>query len=237
MSYNYTQYIATIANLMPTPVTDPNYQAIIPNMIDDAEQRVYRELDILNTVVRDSSGSLTANSRTFNLTSAQGRFVVTNNFNVFTPVNTTTNRNQLVPVTRDWMDAIWPNEAAPSTPSVPQYYAMITDQQIIVGPAPDATYTMEIVGTIRPTPLSASNLTSPLSLYFPDVFIAASMIFIAGWMKNFGQGVDDPQAGVNWESHYKNLIQSAATEEARKRYMSNAWTSMQPMPLATPPRA
>jgi hypothetical protein len=237
MSYNYSQYVTQLANMLVIPATDPNYLIGLNNIIDDAEQRLYRELDILNTVVRDQTGSLTANSRNFTLPQSAGRFVVTESMNVFTPSGTTTNRNQLIPVTREFLDAIWPNEAAPSVPSVPTYYAMITDQQIIVGPSPDASYTMEVVGTIRPTPFSASNPQTYLTLYLPDVFMAASIVFGYGYMKDFGPMVDDPQGGLTWETHLQKLIASANTEEQRKRYASLAWTPKQPSPLATPPRA
>ena len=233
MSYTYSQYVANLANFLVIPATDPNYQAALPTIIDDGEQRIYRELDLLSTIVRDTSGTLTANSRNFTLPQ---HIVVTENFNVFTPSGTTTNRKQLVPVARDFLDAIWGNEAAPSTPSVPDYYAMITDQQIIVGPPPDAAYTMEVIGTIRPTPLSATNTSTYLTLYLPDLFFAESCIIGYAFLKDFGAAADDPRASVTWNSHYQDLWTSANTEEQRKRYASQAWTSKQPAPIATPPR-
>lgn len=237
MAFNYSQFVVNLANMLVIPATDPNYLQALPSIIDDAENRIYRELDLLDTVVRDTSAALTPNSRSFTLPQSLGRFVVTNNMNVFTPTGTTTNRNQMVPVTRDWLDAVWGNETAPSTPSIPTYYAMITDQQIIVGPSPDAAYTMEVIGTIRPTPLSASNQTTYLSLYLPDLFLAEALIFGYGYLKDFGAMTDDPQGGTTWSSHYTALWQSANTEENRKKYASQGWTSMQPAPLATPPRA
>jgi hypothetical protein len=237
MSLTYTTYVATMANLLVVPPTNAEFVQILPAMIDDAEQRLYRDLDLLSTVVRDSSGTLTANSRNFTLPQANGRFVVTNNLNVFTPVGTTANRRQLVPVSRDWLDAVWGNDAAPSLVSVPSYYAMITDQTVIVGPAPDAGYTVEVIGTIRPTPLSAGNVTTYLTQYLPDLFVAASMVFAAGYQQNFSAMADSPQQGASWEAHYKNLFGGANIEENRKRYASQAWTSMQPAPFATPPRA
>lgn len=237
MSYlTYSSYTTTIANLMVVPETDPNYQQIIPAMIADAEQRMYRELQLLDTTVRDTGGNLTANSRTFTLPQTVGMFIVTYNFNIFTPVNTQTNRNQLVPVTRDWLDAVWGNEASSSTPSVPQYYAPITDQIFIVGPSPDAAYTMEVIGTIRPTPLSASNTSTYLTAVLPDAFIAASMIFASSYQLNFSAAADDPQQAQSWSSHYKELIASANIEENQKRYASQAWTSAPVAPIATPPR-
>lgn len=233
MSYNYATFLSSLANMLVIPATDSNYLQALPNIIDDAEQRIYRELDLLSTVVRDTSGTLTANSRNFTFPQ---HFVVSESINVFTPVGTQTQRNQLIPTTREFLDAVWPNEAAPSTPSVPAYYAMITDQEIIVGPAPDAAYAMEVVGTIRPAPLSASNTTTYLTNYLPDLFFAESLVFGYGYLKDYGAMTDDPRSAVSWEAHYQALWQSANTEENRKKYASQAWTSKQPAPNATPPR-
>ncbi len=237
MSYTYSQYVTDLATLLVVPENDAGFVNDLPYIIDDAEQRIYRELDILNTVVRDTGGNLTANSRTFTLPQTNGRFVVTESMNVFTPVGTFTNRNQLIPVSREFLDAVWGNEAAAASPSVPAYYAMITDQVVIVGPPPDAAYTMEVVGTIRPTPLSAVNTTTYLSLYLPDLFMAASMVRGSAFQKNWGAATDDPKMAMTWEEHYQKLVASANIEEQRKRYASQAWTSKQPAPVATPPRA
>ena len=85
--------------------------------------------------------------------------------------------------------------------AVPALYAMITDQQIIVGPAPGLMtkrkYTIECIGTIRPAPLSPTNTTTYLSLYLPDLFLAASMVFMSAFQKNFSAGSRRPaNAGV-----------------------------------------
>lgn len=234
MSYNYSEYVTDLANLLVVPPNDPNFLTVLPNIIDDSEQRIYRDLDLLSTIITDMSGTLTANSRSFTFPQ---HMIVLESLNVFTPVNTTTNRYPLVPTTREWMDAVWGNEAAPSTPSVPNRYAMITDQKIIVGPPPDAAYTMEVIGTIRPTPLSSTNATTYLTLYLPDLFMAASMVFGAGYQQNFSSMSDNPAQSVSWESHYQELFKSANTEEMRKKYNSQVWAPKQPAPIATPPRA
>lgn len=237
MSYTYATYSAALAELMVTTALDPDFVAIEPSIITYAEQRIYRELDLLSTIVRDQSATLTANSRNFTLPQGQGRFVTTQGFNVFTPVSTTTTRNQLVPTTRDYLDATWPSETASTAPSLPANFAMITDQTIIVGPPPDAAYTVEVIGTIRPAPLSATNTTTFLSLYLPDLFLAASMVFASGYQKNFGSQSDDPKMGVSWESQYGSLKESALVEQLRDKWQSVSWSSMSPSPIATPPRA
>lgn len=236
MSLTYSTWLATIANLTATDAANDDFVQVLPSCIDYAEQRLYRDLDILNTVVRDV-GTLTTNNRTFNLPSNLGRFVVTNGINIITPVGTTDpnagTRNQLTPTSRDYLDNAWPSATGAT---VPKWYAMITDQQVIVGPAPDQAYSAEVIGTIRPTPLSATNPTTYLTLYLPDLFTAASMIFMTGWQKNFGAQADQPQAAMSWDQIYKNLLPSANVEEQRKRYASGAWGSLQPTPIATPTR-
>jgi hypothetical protein len=234
MALTYSQFVTQLSTWLVIDPANTDFLTAVPMIIDFAEQELYRELDLLDTVVRDTSATLTANSRNFTFPQ---HIVVSESMNVFTPTGTTTHRNALTPVSREWLDAIWGDEAAPSTPSVPQYYAMITDQTIIVGPAPDAAYTMELIGTIRPTPLSPTTTSTYLSLYLPDLFFCAAQIAGYGYMKDFGAAVDDPQGSITWVARYKDLWQSASAEEQRKKYMGPAWTPKSPTPLATPPRA
>jgi len=212
MSLTYSQWNAQICNLAGGNElqTDANFQAMLPSAIDDAEQRLYRTLDLLNTITRDSSAALTAGNRNFTLPSSIGTFVVTEQINVITPFGTSNpdsgTRNPLLPTSKEFLDATW-NSVTGST--VPQYFAMITQGQIIVGAWPDQSYQVEVVGTIRPAPLSSTNVTTLLSWYFPDLFVAASMVFVSGYQKNYGMQGDDPKQAVNWEAHYQALLQSA----------------------------
>lgn len=236
MSLTYTTYTTTLQNLAVVDAGSPEFAQIIPSVIDYAEQRLYRELDLLDTVTR-ATGLLTVGTRTFNLPVTPGRFVVTNGFNVITPATATVPDNgtrvRLTPTTLDALDVMWPSTQGAG---VPELYAMVTDQQIAVGPPPDAAYTVEVIGTIRPTPLSATNDTTYLTLYLPDLFVAASMIFVSGWMKNFGAQGDQPQQAQSWDQQYTKLFASANVEEMRKKYASGAWGSLQPTPIATPSR-
>lgn len=232
----YAEYVATIANETVISATDPNFVQILPQAIAYAEQRLYRELDLLATVTR-VSGPLTAGSRNFSLPQYNGRIIVTNGFNVITP-STTTNpdlgtRHQMAPVSRDFLDAAW---GSASGAGLPEFYAPITDQVFIVGAWPDQNYTIEVIGTLRPDPLTVSNNATFLTLFLPDLFVAASMIFMAGYQQNFGSQADNPQMAQSWESQYEKLFASANVEEQRKRYASGAWGSLSPTPIATPSR-
>lgn len=233
---DYATWVANLSNEMVVDADFAPFVQILPACEEYASNRIYRELDLLSTVTRQT-GALTVGTRTFNLPTASGRFVVTNGFNVITPSGQTTpdngTRNPLVPTTRDVLDMIWPSTSGAALPTL---YAMITDQQIIVGPAPDAAYTIECIGTIRPAPLSASNTTTFLSLYLPDLFNAASMVFMTGFQRNWGAQADDPKMAVSWSNQYDTLFASANVENMRAKYQSGAWGSLQPTPIATPTR-
>ena len=236
MALTYSQYVTSLANLIVVPEADANFQVDLPNIIDDAELRIYRDLDLLNTVVRDASSTLTTGTRTFSLPSASGTFVVTEQINVITPSSATTadggTRNSLVPASKEVLDMLWPSSTGST---VPQYFAPVTQETFIVGPWPDAAYPVEVVGTIRPLTLSSTNVTTLLSAYFPDLFVAASMVRASGFLQNYGQAVDDPKQAVTWEVHYQSLLANANVEEARKKFTSYGWSSKEPSPLATPP--
>lgn len=236
MALTYNSFTTSLANMIVVPVSDPNYAIALPNIIDDAEQRLYRELDLLSTVTRDT-GLLTSGDRNFTLPSNNGRFVVIEQMNVITPSTTTDpdlgTRNAMLPTSKEYLDMVYPSVTGSG---VPNLMAPISDQDWIVGPWPGAAYTVEVVGTIRPAPLSASNQTTFLTLYLPDVFLAAALVMSAGYQKNFTSMGDDPKAAVTWESHVAILLESAKVEEIRKKFGSQGWSSKSPDPIATPPR-
>lgn len=234
----YTTFVSSIANLLPVAVSDVGFQAVLPNIIDDAEQRIYREMDLFWTNTRDNSSALTAGSRIFSLPStANGDFVVVTAINAITPAGTTDpasgTRNSLLPVSNDFLDIMWPSVTGST---VPAYFSMLNPNQIIVGPWPDAAYQIEVVGEIRPNALSSSNTTTVLSVYFPDVLVAAGMVFAAGYQKNFGSGTDDPKMAVTWESHLQTLLAGVDKEESRRVFYAEGWSSEEPSKIATPPR-
>lgn len=241
MSYTYNQYVVNLANMLQIdPPTDPNYQTALPTIIDDAEQRLYRDLDLLGTILVNTAGTTTSNLRTFTFPQ---HFVVSESINIFVPAGTTPGANvrgrqQLIPVSREFLDAAYPDDypTGDFTGVPPHYYAMLTDQTIMLGPCPGAAYTLEVIGTIRPTPLSVTNQTTYLTQYLPDLFFAESMIVGYMYLKDAGAASDDPRSSVSWSQHYQDLWQSAAVEEGRKKYSSQAWTPKQPTVSATPPR-
>lgn len=234
MAYNYTTYVTALRTMIVSQDPDPAFDAILPSIIDYAEQRIYRELDLISTITRDTSGETVAGTREFALTPT---VVVVNEINVVIPPGSTIGnggtRHPLAPVSLPYIDAVWPDT---SYTAVPDNFAMIDQWTLAFGPAPDDAYQVEVVGTIRPAPLSATNQNTFLTDHLPDLFMAASMIFASGYMRNFGSQADDPQMGMSWEAQYGKLLSSAETEEARKKWQSVSWSSQSPQPLANPPR-
>jgi len=240
LSYNGTvagtaSYVQQIAELAVVDQTDSNYVAILPMMITYAENRMYRDIDFLFTSTSITGYSITAGTR--QITIPQGTLVVSEQINLITPSGQSNpdagTRTALLPTTKEYLDAVY---GVASATGVPQYYAPFNDNLFYVGPFADQNYYVEIVGTYRPASLSATNPTTFISLYLPDVFIMASMIYISAYQRNFGRQSDDPQMAQSYETQYQTLLKGAVVEEARKKYESSGWASMSPSPVASPSR-
>ena len=231
----YATYKTALATLSVVPETDANWLAILPSAIDYAELRIYRDLDLLSTVQSNTSYSTVSNAS--KVTLAEGTFVTLQNVNVITPAGTANpdagTRVPLLPVSKEYIQYAWPSS---SNAGVPQYFAMQDERSFTLGPWPNATYTLEIIGTIRPATLSAVNTTTFISQYLPDLFLMASMIFVSGYQRNFGRQSDDPQMAQSYESQYMALLKGATIEEYRRKFAASAWTSNSPSPVATPGR-
>lgn len=239
MSLNYTSYVSQISNLMVTSTADANFNTMLPGMIDYAEQRMYRELDLQGTRTFDATTTLSSGDRTWTLpVLTTGTPVVVEQLNLFTPAGTTssnTTKVPLTPTTKEFLDFAWPTNLSSQT-AQPIYFAPVNNTEYIFGPSPDQSYTLEFIGTQRPLVLSTSNSSTLLTQLLPDMFIAASMVFASGYMRNYGAQADDPQMPGSWENQYKTLFASANNEELRKRFQSQGWQAMTPNAIATPPR-
>ena len=234
---DYNAYVQQISTMAVVPVTDTNFQIILPQMISYAELRMQRDLDFLSTQISNSNYSLTAGNNT--LTIPTSAFVVMETFEV---IDGSGSSMPLLAVGKEFIQNVY---GTGSSTGLPQYFAVyggdsattgLTSQNMIVGPIPDLNYAIRLTGTVRSAPLSASNTTTYISTYLPDMFIMASMIYISAFQRNFGRQSDDPQMAQSYESQYQILKDSALLEENRKKFEAAAWTSYSPAPAATPTR-
>ena len=234
---DYNAYVQQISTMAVVPVTDTNFQIILPQMISYAELRMQRDLDFLSTQISNSNYLLTAGNGT--LTIPTSAFVVMETFEV---IDGSGSSMPLLAVGKEFIQNVY---GTGSSTGLPQYFAVyggdsattgLTSQNMIIGPIPDLNYAIRLTGTVRSAPLSASNTTTYISTYLPDMFIMASMIYISAFQRNFGRQSDDPQMAQSYESQYQILKDSALLEENRKKFEAAAWTSYSPAPAATPTR-
>ena len=246
----YAQYVTEIATMAVVSETDPNFLEILPQMITYAENRMYRDINFMftSTSLHGATFILTTGNRnlSFSMTlpDNSGTFVVSEQINLLTDAagdpSATTDpdacvRVPLLPTTKEFLDAVYGSSLSANR-GAPKYFVPFNETLFLFGPVPDAAYPVEVVGTYRPNSLSSTNTTTFISLYLPDVFIMASMIYISAYQRNFGRANDDPQMAVSYESQYQALLKSALVEEARKTFEASGWSSQAPATVASPSR-
>jgi hypothetical protein len=240
MSYTYATFQTALALNMAIPnanVNSANFVAILPTIIDYAEQRCYRDLDLLNATLTITS-AMTPLTRLQSLApvppSTSLPILILENVNI---VLTDGERYQLYPTSREWIDSIY---GGARSAGEPVFYGMVDDQTLVLGPWPDQAYGCEFVGKFRPTPLydtppEDGTQTTYLTSVLPDLFLAAAMVSAAGYQKNFGAQADDPKMAMSWETQYQTLLMPAKIEEMRKK--QHGWMALtsQSSPPPTPP--
>lgn len=235
MALTYETYTNAMRTMLVVPLneSDSNFENIIPRMIEYAELRIYRELDFLNT---RSAPTLLCTSGSRNAT-VPATIVVLESVNLISPAGTTNpesgTRVPLERVSVDFLNFTWPTAATTGTPAK---YALLSDTGMRLAPTPSGAFTLECVGTTRPTALSPTTTTTFISTYLPDLFLAASMIFGSGYQKNYGSQADDPKMAQSWESQYQALKAGVNLETIRQKAESVQWTPFQPSPAANQPR-
>lgn len=217
MAYTYTTLVPALSLALTVPADDADFLGLLPTIIDDAEQVLYRELGLLACRVTQN-GSLNPNSRTFTLPTSSGKFLVVDAVNVFDNVNV---RHPIAPHSIEAIDFCWPSETSPYYQSRPLMFARLDDLTLLMGPSSDFMLTIECRGTFRPTPLSAGNPATFLTTYLSDLFFAACMVSATGnLLKNWSAVADDPQMPATWLALFREKLAGAQREELRKTYVN-----------------
>lgn len=244
---DYAQLVADLQNYAQQEQPADAFTAAIPVFIDNAELRIYRELDFLATGSTNASVAFTAGSRELPLAGMSGATVggfpvafaypvVVQGVSAIVPSPSapavgTRVRFQLVSF--EFIDMVWPTEAITGVPAPGNaYYAMKDNNTLIVAPTPAAAYVAEVTGTWRPAPISATNTQTWLSENLPDLLFIACMVEVSGWMKNFGAVTDDPKMAMTWEARYQEQKKSAFEEEQRRKGQGPGWQPYQAAPFA-----
>lgn len=241
---NYTTLKSTLAVYLVVPATNANFLVALPQIIKNAEERIYRDCDFLSTRTTQTatlvSGTRTVTVPTFTDNGQTCSFKVVQSVNLITPSSTAPDSGTRTPLrlgSPDMIDFIW---GTSGTTGTPEWYAMQTDQTIVVAPTPNAAFQLEIKGTFRPASMGA-NGGAPANTYigdnYEDLFFNACMVEGAGYQKNFGSQADDPSMSVSWERKYQASLASALAEAYRQKGQGDAWTPFSPPPQAQPARS
>src|SRR6267142_4173459 len=147
MALTYSSYVSEIATL--TAITsgvlvngDNNFSGIMPALIDYAEGRLWRELDLPVVSIVDTSIVCSSGVRTVALSTAQGEPLVIQSLNLLTSagaLSSNATRVPLIPASRAIVDAIYPS-ATSSNCGQPEFFYRVGNTQVILGPTPDQAY-------------------------------------------------------------------------------------------------
>lgn len=233
----YDQLNIYLQTLLVDQAPSTDYTTILPAAIQDAEQRIYLDMDFLNTRTTWSSTKFTAGSRTYTFPTTPSVVMVVQGVAAITPASAASpaagTRNQLEPVSLDYIDSTWPTE---SSTGLPDSWTMLNDVSLVVKPTPDQTYPVEITGTFRPNPMSNANQNSYIGNVYPQLLVAACMVFLSGYQRDFGQSSDDPKLAMSWETLYTERLKQALAEEQRRKGSGTGWAPFSETPMAQPPR-
>lgn len=246
---SYLQSIATLAVINLQTVSgmlrsvNPEFNSIIPQMLNYAELRIQRDLDLLPLQTDNDTYALAAGDNVLQISVSD--FVTVQNVRVISG----TKKLSLTPVSKEMIDAMWDDDSIQGIPTMFAPYGGDastggnTWMTFLLGPTPDQNYALSVTGTTRAPSLwqyagtSEQNTgTTFISTFLPDLLVMASMIFVSGYQRNWSTTSDDPQMGVNYEKQYQTLLQGAMGEELRKRFRASAWTSEASSPAGTPNR-
>lgn len=217
MAYTYSTFVSALVAETNIEAANAGFVAILPTIIDQAEGLIYREPDFyfMSATVIDDTGFTTPNSQQFTL---PRRFTVLESVNLVQG----NSRPPLDKVSREWLQAVYTMRLASSVSDVPTKWAPLTDNIILLGPVPGGTTQLECVGNARPANLSADNPMPWLWTYLGDLAFAAAMIYMSGYMRNFGSQADDAAMAVSWKGVYDTLKAGVAVEEMRRKHEATA---------------
>ena len=204
----YDDFSARLAMLLQVdPTTDADWAVFLPQAVEAAELRCYRDLDPV------------AARKFVAIAAVAAAFLLPADCNIPRDLTYATLPAGVASPHLARRDDTFLFELCPpgSATGNPKYWALTGTDEGLLAPAPTAPVLLTLSYTYRPTPLSASNENTWLATWCPDLMIAAAMVFGSGYQRNYGAQADDPQQGVSWETQYGKLLAGAAREEARRK--------------------
>jgi len=201
-----TTYAELKQQILDYTETDTNVltDTIINDIIEHAESKIFREID-LDVFRKYKTASLTISDPFVAMPGATPQlFSAIRYVQIFGTDN--------VRITLEKKDSSFINEFVPNrtTTGTPKYYANWDNDTILLAPAPDATYTVELAYYAQPTGLSSSNTTTWVSNNAP-LLLYACLVEAFKFLKG-------PADMLNvYTQSYQTELQVLAQEQMGKR--------------------
>jgi len=178
---------------------------IIDGIINDAEFRIYRDVDSDNNKRYATTNLVTSNrfiSRPSGLLVVRSAQIVDSS-----GVGASNNREFL-----EFRDTSFMSEFNPTgATGVPKYYGMWDAEKIVVAPTPNATYTIQLNYILKDPGLSATNTTTYISQNFPNGLLYACLTEAFSFLK----GPNDLLQ--LYEGKYKQVLEGFSIEQMGRR--------------------
>ena len=213
------------------------FTALIPQMLNYAEQRIQRDMELLNTQVLRGPYALAVGSNQLSVPPGDlmvVQDVLVNIAGVPTPMQ---------PVAKAYLLTVWPSTSTPGPPKVVALQGGdaatlgLAGTILMFGPPPDAPYQVSCIGEARAPSLAtyantaqAGSQATWISTWLPDLLVLACMIYVSGYQRDFGRQSDDPQMAQSYEAQYGTLLGAANKEEFQRRWEADAWSALASRP-------
>tara|TARA_R110000824_G_scaffold389096_1_gene585002 strand:+ start:1745 stop:2377 length:633 start_codon:yes stop_codon:yes gene_type:complete len=166
---NYTELTAAIKDY--TNNTGTDFVAAIPTFVKQAEQRIYRSVNL--PVNRKNVAG--------NMTDGNAYLTMPTDFLFPLSLSITSSSNQIFLLNKDanFIRSTYPNA---STEGTPKYYGVFDVDTFIIGPTPDANYTTELHYYYQPNSI-VTDSTSWLGTNADTVLLYGSLVEAYVYMK------------------------------------------------------
>lgn len=226
---------------------DAPLQNVLPQILSYAEGRIQRDIDAFQASAVNQYTLTVGNNQ---LTIPIGDFLIIETLELLQTSNgVVVNSLPMIQVTKEFIQNCYSGVFSSGTP---KYFAMYSNPfgedpnaniNILLGPSPNFSYSVNVNGTIRmpslyqfATPGPADTSYTYISQWLPDLLLVASMIFISGYQRNFSANSDSKDMPVNYEQQYRTLLAGAIGEENRKKGLGSGYSAYSTPATATPTR-
>lgn len=206
MAITYAQLLQLVQDELAN--TETSFVSNIPTFVRQAEQEIYRSVYI-PALRKNSTASTTASDEYL---SKPTDYIATSSFYV---VNGSGDTVFLLPKDVNFIRAAYPSA---TTEGVPRFYASFSDDTFILGPTPDASYTVQLHYFYDPESIVTAS-TTWLGNNAQNALIFGTLIKAYTYMKG------NPEKMAMYESQYRSALQNLGRigdfREKRDSYRNN----------------